>query len=94
MSYEDWFAKIGLNFTVWKAQHSVEIQRWCNILFNEMYFEALVFVVFCCAASFAAALSCRRFPALLAHQDVFVSTTPTWAVADGLHLHDTTLQRC
>ena len=38
-------------------QHSVEIRRLCSNCFNETSFAALVFVVFCCAASFAAALS-------------------------------------
>ena len=79
-------------------QHSVEIQRVCSILFNEMYIAVLVFVVFLLCSqlrrgSFIGFLhsSGHRLLALLAYQDA--CTTPTWAVADGPHLGDTTLLR-
>ena len=50
---EDWTEFYKLE----DPKHFGEIQRWCSIFFNEMYVAAFVFVVFCCAASFAAALS-------------------------------------
>ena len=50
---EDWNAFYSLE----SPQHSVEIQRLCSTFFNEISFAALVVVVFCCAAGFAAALS-------------------------------------
>ena len=80
-------------------QHACDFQRLCSMLFNEMNCAALLFgIIFLCSqlrrGSFIGFLHTpgRRFLALLAHQDA--STTPTWAVADGPHLDDTTPLRC